>query len=225
MNAYERTLQEDMAGLSEEQQIAALRVMTVHDIPRDAVEDWFRETELWYEGQKGFRGPVQNVFEDEEVNKFDDDIEYLYATVFGKQRVDSLRTTVVAWALRVADIVQTVMTVMDKPEPLQLAYRAAFYQLGGGLQWPDMDATALAEAKVEHETALAEAEAQRLADEEAQRLAEEAAELERQRAEEAERVKEQLRGFVAAKSAVALERIESSEVTTESQVVAIFTAE
>lgn len=224
MNAYERTLQEDMAGLTEERKIAALRAITVSDISRDHVEDWFRETELWYEGQKGFRGPVQKVFDDDKEDKFDDDIEYLYATVFGKQRVDFLRTTVAPWALRVAEIVDTVMAVMEKPVEAQLAYRASFYQLGGGLQWPDMDAAALAQAKTEYEQAQADAEAQRLADEEAQRLADEAAELERQQAEQAEQTKRQLRAFLAAKSAVATEQLEAGQITATSQIVDIFAA-
>lgn len=196
MNAYERTLQADMAELSADDQIAALRVMTVTDIERDAVESWFRETELWYEGQRGFRGPVQRVFEDESEDKFDDDIEYLYATVFGKQKVEFLRTTVAHWAVRVAEIVETVMAVMDKPEAMQLAYRASFYQLGGGLQWPEIDAAGLAAAQTEYETTR----------------------VNEQRARD-------LRAYVAARTTIAYEHIASGAANSQADILGLFATE
>lgn len=175
MNPYERSTAIDFAPFPEdEQRVAVLRVMTAADIPAGRVVDWFRETELWFEGQSGFRGPVQDVL-DGEGTEHDDDIEYLYATLFGAQKVEFLRTTNPLWARKVATILETILSLIDKHDSEKAFFRQSFYAMGGGRPWKDLAVVDYAAARDEFQAAqeaAAAAEAERVAAAEAAEAAE-----------------------------------------------------
>ena len=214
MNAYERTLQEDLVELPETQQLEILQVLTLQNIAAQDVITWLRERKLWFEGQQGYRGPVQAAYEGTDNTELKDAIDYLWATLFGDQMVSQIRTTEPQWAMEVNGVLEVVLGLTDLPEDEEEQLRISFYEMGGGRPWLAIDTAGLTEAKAEYEARVA-ADEQIALERENQRLADEAAET----------LKAELRAFVAARSAVALERVESGEITSQAGIVAVVSAE
>ncbi|HBE71387.1 MAG TPA: hypothetical protein DDW52_24840, partial [Planctomycetaceae bacterium] len=166
MNAYERTLQADLVELPETQQLEILQVLTLQNIAAQDVITWLRERKLWFEGQQGYRGPVQAAYAGTDNIQLKDAIDYLWATLFGDQKVSQIRTTEPQWAMEVNGVLEVVLGLTDLPEDEEEQLRISFYEMGGGRPWRGTNAAALAAEKAAHEQALAEAEVKRLADEE-----------------------------------------------------------
>ncbi|MCR9199990.1 MAG: hypothetical protein NXI04_15245 [Planctomycetaceae bacterium] len=131
MNAYERTLQADLVDLPEPQQLEILQVLSQQNIAAQNVITWLRERKLWFEGQQGYRGPVQAPYEGTESTELKDAIDYLWATLFGDQKVDVIRTTEPQWAMEVNGVLEIVLNLTELPEDEEEQLRVSLYEYGG----------------------------------------------------------------------------------------------
>lgn len=133
-------------GYTDEEIVAILQTLTVHNIPVDSVRTWFREKELWLERSTGeMFGPLQVAYE-QAPQEAKDGLDYLYDAVF-KKSAAYLRTTEPYWAQKVYGLVQLILQLSQGSSGLV----DSFYALDGGRPYKDLTEVQFAAQRTEYE--------------------------------------------------------------------------
>lgn len=120
-------------GYTDEEIVAILHTLTVHDIAVESVRTWFREKELWLERSTGqMFGPLQVAYE-QAPQEAKDGLDYLYDAVFAKS-AEYLRTTEPVWAQKAYSLVQLILQLSPGSSNLV----DSFYALDGGRPYKDL---------------------------------------------------------------------------------------
>ncbi len=134
-------------GYTDEEIVAILHTLTVHDIPVESVRTWFREKELWLERSTGqMFGPLQDAYE-QAPQQAKDGLDYLYDAVFAKS-AKFLRTTEPVWAQKAFGLVQLILAL----SPGSSGLVDSFYALDGGRPYKDLTVEQFAAQRAAAET-------------------------------------------------------------------------
>ena len=127
---------------TDEEIVAILHTLTVHDIPVESVRTWFREKELWLERSTGeMFGPLQVAYEQAQQDA-KDGLDYLYDAVFARS-AEYLRTTEPVWAQKAFELVELILALSPGASGLV----DSFYALDGGRPYKDLTVQEFAEQR------------------------------------------------------------------------------